>query len=204
MVNRADDRADVADNPPSTTTRQSARLEIVVDDTLLDASTDPPTLIRKLPGLSAPPDAHQPPTRTPSGLIAAIRPHDGVVTLVQFPNGGGEPKVLANDVLAFAVNFDGTEVAYSQADQLPAGVAASTSTLAVAQLPAGAVRARTTFSGFLSSNGSSRPIGWAGSVVLLDTGDGAGSTAAKWTPGSPNVDPPFFLGTVAATDPERP
>ena len=166
--------------PPPTPTR------------LLDLSVSPATELARLPGT---PLAESRPVRTASGVLVLTRDQqEGTLWLVATANR--EPVRLAERVEGFAVAADGRTVAWSSQSAV-FGSPVSQTTLVVARLPDATPLHSTTYAGF------ARVAGFAGDVVLLSTGDGAGAAAATWVPGRDSVVRARGFGTASLGDAPR-
>lgn len=159
---------------------------------LVDLSVSPATELARLPG---PLLAEATPVRTASGVLVLTGDYqDGILWLVAA--GNSEPVRLAERVAGFAVAADRRTVAWSTQVGI-VGSPRAESVLVTARLPDADVLHRTTYAGF------ARVVGFAGDVVLLDTGDGAASGAATWVPERDRVVRARGFGTVGASDPAR-
>ncbi|MFL5797185.1 MAG: hypothetical protein ACJ77A_04540 [Actinomycetota bacterium] len=134
--------------------------------------------------------AAQPPVATPSGvLVLGGRP--GAETELWLLPDQGSRRLLVSRIDGFAVSADGSRVTYANT------TADSThSELIEASVETGAVLHSATFDTFI------RAIGYAGDVVVLDTGDGAAASAATWSPGGTTISRIKGYGTADATDPD--
>ncbi|MCB0994680.1 MAG: PD40 domain-containing protein [Acidimicrobiales bacterium] len=141
------------------------------------------------------------PARTEWGVVVAVRPDPSAPTDLVLVKPDGQRTVLARRITGFAVDAAGQRVAVGIAGQDPIGAPGSTTTLQVLSLPGGEIAASTSFSGIGGSVGYAAPEAWAGHVVLVNTGDGAGSRAATWVPGTDHVTVIEGAGTVAAAWP---
>jgi hypothetical protein len=133
--------------------------------------------------------AVQPPVSTPEGVVV-LGGRAGQETRLWLL-AGGAPVLLATRVDGFAVSADGSRIAYSTPDVDP-GI----STITEGPL----ARIKNVHSESVIDM-SVRVIGFAGSDVVVDSGDGAAAQAAIWTPDSTSVRPLQGYGTAVTTDP---
>jgi hypothetical protein len=134
--------------------------------------------------------ALQPPVDTPFGVLVLGDESDADPHLWLLGTDGTRRLIAANTD-GFAVSADGTRVAYARL-----GPGSSPSFLVERHLDATDAQA-----GALRVDTFVRAIGYAGGLVVLETGDGAAATAATWVPGATGIHPIEGYGTVVATDP---
>ncbi len=145
--------------------------------TLVDSKT-----VARFPDHVAP-DAR--PVRVVDGFVAATA-HGEVSDLWW----SGSPDVayavrLATSVSGVAASRDGTSMAYSKVE--PGGVGPST--LVVSDAVTNKVRSTAQFPTF------ARVVGYADSIVILETGDGGRTSAAVWIPSTGQITPlPAYRG----------
>src|SRR5262249_30503605 len=107
--------------------------------------------------------ALQPPVSTPHGVVVLGVQAGHETHLWLIPPGGGRAKQLATGVDGFAVSADGSRIAYSTPDVDP-GISTLT------EGPLARIENVNTES---TVDTSVRVIGFAGSDVVMDSGDGA-------------------------------
>lgn len=169
-----------------------AGVEVVRGGSVLALTRSPATPSGTIPGII---QSWPAPVRTRLGLLIAIGDQVDHHRIALVPPVGPE-RVLAPDAAGMAVDRSGERVAWAVAS--PGGRAAEV----VEATLDGRVRNRVSLDRF------ARVVGYAGDVVVLETGDGAASAAATWVPGAATVrrlvDVPGlgFYGKVLATDPE--
>ena len=132
--------------------------------------------------------AVQAPVSTPSGVVVLGARPDRVNDLWLLDEGG--PQLIQTNVDGFAVSGDGQRVAYAKVAN-----DSTTSELVEASLPSGAVLHSTTV------DTSARAVGYAGDLVVLDTGDGAAAQAAVWPPDTASIKTLTGFGRALASDP---
>lgn len=138
-------------------------------------------------------------TRTELGLVALADRPGSTSDLVLVGDRGST--TLATDAYSFAVDATGTRVAVATTPgqvNTPGG----TTALTVIDLADRSAHEQTTFAGIDGGGSNASIVGWAGDVVALDLGDGAGSRIGMWRPGADAVTVAGH-GTVVATDPSR-
>lgn len=174
-----------------------ASVEVVAEGRLFRISG---TNVQQVATTAALDSAYARPTRTDAGLVALAGPPGGARgDLVLIGDAGAT--TLVTGVYSFAVDATGTRVAFATT---PGQVNApgSTSTLAVIDLTDRSLRGQATFTGVDGGGSSASIVGWAGDVVALNLGDGAGSRIGLWRPGANSVTV-AGTGTVVAADPSR-
>jgi hypothetical protein len=107
------------------------------------------------------------------------------------PPGGGRAVLLASRVSGFAVSADGSRIAYSQLDVDPGITTLWEGPLSGIRK----VRASATIQSDV------RVVGFAGTDVIVDTGDGASAAAAVWSSDQTSLLRLQGYGTAVATDP---
>lgn len=144
-------------------------------------------ILLRWPSTTAP---YRPPVETRSGFVGLAQSNRDL-TLWGASEGKGLRRIAAGVTQGFAASEDGEFVAYGQS-----GTAANAST-SLALLD----RRRGVAAGESAFNGYAEPVGFAGSLVLLATGDGANSEAGLWNPGGGDVRTFPGYGSAVATDP---
>jgi len=134
--------------------------------------------------------AVRPPVATPSGVLVLGGRFGHETELWLLPDQGPR-RLLVSNIDGYAVSADGTRVTYAKLSD-----GSTHSELIEASVQTGAVLHSATFDTFI------RAIGYASDVVVLDTGDGAPSSVATWSPGVMTISRISGYGTADATDPE--
>ncbi|HXJ65414.1 MAG TPA: hypothetical protein VNN79_16785, partial [Actinomycetota bacterium] len=135
--------------------------------------------------------ALQPPVRTPSGVVVLGGAGGRDSRLWLIPAEGGAAELLASRVDGFAVSADGSRIAYSELDVDPG----------ISVLWEGPLAAIRNVRSGANIDADVRIVGFAGTDVVVATGDGAAASAALWTPGQTSVQKLHGYGDAIATDP---
>ena len=136
------------------------------------------------------PTAAQPPVATPYGIVV-LGGTPGLAGNLWLMQPNGDRELIDSNVSGFAVSDDGTRVTYARLG--PGNFHALLIELHLDETDV--------LRGSLDVDNFVRVIGYAGDVVVLETGDGAAASAATWTPGALGIVPVDGFGSAVGTDP---